>query len=120
MSRLKQIKIGVDALVEAKLSVRAEGIGASVSEYVRGLIIRDLALPPAADIDDPAMPLAPSATFAPQLLELALVTAILVRAQLARMVGEDEARKLEARAREKAAEQVCVLVTTEPSGESAS
>lgn len=110
MGRLKQIKIGVDTLTEARLSVRAEEAGASVSEYVRRLIVRELsgatdegaapAAPPAAAGSDPAVS---------QLLELSLVTGMLVRAQLARAVGEDEARKLQVRAQEKAAEQVRLL-----------
>lgn len=111
MSRLKQIKIGIDNLTEARLGARAEEAGTTVSEYVRRLILRDVsggsdqgaatAAPPAAAASDPAIP---------QLLELSLVTGMLVRAQLARVVGEDEARKLQARAQEKAAEQVRLLV----------
>jgi len=42
MGRLNQIKIGVDALTEARLNVRAQQAGATLSEYVRDLIVRDL------------------------------------------------------------------------------
>jgi hypothetical protein len=110
VGRLKQIKIGVDTLTEARLSVRAEEAGASVSEYVRRLIVRDLS----GVTDEGAAPaVSPAAASDPavsQLLELSLVTGMLVRAQLARAVGEDEARKLQVRAQEKAAEQVRLLV----------
>ena len=98
MARLKQIKIGVDTLTEAKLTVRAEQAGASLSEYVRDLILRDLARSGSAD------------AVAPRLLELALVTGILVRVLVSRAVGEDEARALEARVQEKASEQLEALL----------
>src|SRR5213594_1358664 len=102
MGRLNQIKIGVDALTEARLTVRAEQAGATLSEYVRGLIVRDLSRTAdrltGSDGESLAKPLAEAPTA--QLLELALVTGILVRAQLARTVGEDEARSLESQAQE--------------------
>lgn len=98
MGRLKQIKIGVDALTEAKLTVRAERVGTSVSEYVRDLILRDLVRSGSAD------------AVAPQLLELALVTGILVRAQLGQTLGEEEARTIQTRAEEKAAETLRALL----------
>ena len=108
MGRLNQIKIGVDALTEARLTVRAQQDGATLSEYVRGLIVRDFSrtdeggtAPADAFL---GKPLADALTA--QLLELAIVTGILVRAQLARMVGEDEARSLESRAQEKACQHV--------------
>jgi hypothetical protein len=112
MGRLNQIKIGVEALTEARLTVRAQQAGATLSHYVRGLIVRDL-----SRTDDLATasadglldrPLADAVTT--QLLELALVTGILVRAQLARTVGEDEARSLESRAQEKAHEHIKALL----------
>lgn len=104
-ARLKQIKIGVDPLTEAKLSLRAQQAGSTVSEYVRALIVRDLAGGgEAASRAEPTEPLSG------QLLELALVTGILVRVQLARTVGEDEANKIVSRAQEKAAEQVRSLL----------
>jgi hypothetical protein len=112
MGRLNQIKIGVNALTEARLTVRAQQAGATLSEYVRGLIVRDLSctddrLTASADgsLDKP---LADALTA--QLLELALVTGILVRAQLARMVGENETRSLESRAEEKAHEHIKALL----------
>jgi hypothetical protein len=105
MGRLNQIKIGVDTLTEARLTVRAQQAGATLSEYVRGLILRDLSrtddeVTGATDASL-AKPLADALTA--QLLEVALVTGILVRAQLARAIGEDQARDLEGRAQEKAA-----------------
>jgi len=121
MGRLNQIKIGVDALTEARLTVRAQQAGATLSEYVRGLIVRDLSctddrVAPSAD-ESLAQP--PADALTAQLLELALVTGILVRAQLAQMVGEDEARNLESRAQVKAAEHVKALLG-EPEAERSS
>lgn len=94
MGRLKQIKVSIDPLTEARLLVRAEEAGSSLSEYVRDLILQHLSQGRSVN------------AMAPQLLELSLVTGILVRAQLGRAIGEDEARVIEARAREKAAEQL--------------
>ncbi len=98
MGRLKQLKIGVDALTEAKLAVRAGHRGVSVSEFVRDLILRELSNDHRVE------------TLTPQLLEVALVTGIMVRAQVGRSLGEDEARKIQARAQEKAAEQLAALL----------
>jgi hypothetical protein len=98
MARLKQIKIGVDPLTEAKLTVRAEQAGCNVSEYVRDLILKDVSRSGSTDF------------LLPQLVELGLVTGILVRAQLGHVIGEDEARTLEARARERATEQLEALL----------
>ena len=105
MGRLKQIKVTIDPLNEARLLVRAEEAGSSLSEYIRDLILQRLSQGPSVN------------AVAPQLLELGLVTGILVRAQLGRTVGEDEARVIEARAREKAAEQLESLLAggSEPS-----
>jgi len=112
MGRLNQIKIGVDALTEARLTVRAQQTGATLSEYVRGLIVRDLSCTDdrvtASDGASLAKPLADALTA--QLLEVVLVTGILVRAQLARTVGEDEASSLESRAQEKAYEHIKALL----------
>src|SRR5947209_5190235 len=112
MGRLNQVKIGVDALTAARLTVRAQQEGATLSEYVRGLIVRDLSraddrVTASAD-GSLAQPRADALTA--QLIELALVTGILVRAQLARTVGEDEAGSLESRAREKAQEHIKALL----------
>ena len=102
----------VDVLTEARLTVRAQQAGASVSEYVRGLVLRDLSRAEGREESAATVPaLAPVAELiTPQILELSLVTGILVRAQLARAVGEDEARKLETRAQERAAEQLKALL----------
>src|SRR5947209_199523 len=112
MGRLNQIKIGVDALTEARLTVRAQQAGASLSEYVRGLIVRDLTrADDSTDTPDEFLATPGADGLTPKLLELALVTGILVRAQLARMVGEDATRSLESRAQEKAAEHMRALLS---------
>jgi hypothetical protein len=110
VGRLKQIKVGLDALTEARLTVRAERSSASVSEYVRGLIVRDLSAAGGlgGTEQDPAT--AAPGSLGVQLLELGLVTGILVRAQLGRAMGEEEARRVEARARQKAAEQLDAIL----------
>jgi hypothetical protein len=100
VGRLKQIKVTIDPLTEARLMVRAEEAGSSLSEYVRDLIHRSLSQARSVD------------AVAPRLLELGLVTGILVRAQLGRAVGEDEARIIESRAREKASEQLESLLAS--------
>ncbi len=112
MGRLNQIKIGVDALTAARLTVRAQQAGATLSEYVRGLIVRDLFATDDAGTAAAGGSLAkpPTDALTAQLLELALVTGILVRAELARAVGEDDARKIETRAQEKAADQLKALL----------
>ncbi|SRR6266446_791636 len=111
MGRLNQIKIGVDALTEARLTVRAQQAGATLSEYVRGLIVRDLSRTDDESVSpDASLAKPPAHARTAQLLEVALVTGMLVRAQLSRMVGEDEARSLESRAQEKAAEHMKTLL----------
>lgn len=98
MGRLKQIKIGVDTLTEARLTVRAERAGTSVSEYVRDLILKELRNVRSTD------------AIASELLEIALITGILMRAQLGRAMGEEEARLVETQAQEKASEHVRALL----------
>lgn len=112
MGRLNQIKIGVDALTEARLTVRAQHAGATLSEYVRGLILRDLSRADdhVTDSADGSLAKPPADALTAQLLEVALVTGILVRAQLARAIGEDQARDIESRAQEKAAGHMKALL----------
>ena len=108
MPRLKQLKVGVDAFTEARLIVRAEQAAATVSEYVRALIVRDVD----ASGDSAASVIAVRSAdpLTPDLLELAVITGILVRAQLAHLVGEDQARQLQTRAQERAAEHLRTLL----------
>jgi hypothetical protein len=112
MGRLNQIKIGVDALTEARLTVRAQRAGATLSEYVRGLILRDLSRADdrVTDSADGSLAKPPADALTAQLLEVALVTGILVRAQLARTIGEGPARDIESRAQEKAAVHMNALL----------
>ena len=108
MPRLKQLKVGVDAFTEARLIVRAEQAAASVSEYVRALIVRELDA--SGDSTASVLAVRPADPLTPELLELAVVTGILVRAQLAHLVGEDQARQLQTRAQERAAEHLRTLL----------
>jgi hypothetical protein len=115
MGRPTHLKIRVDSLTFAGLAFRAWRTGTSLSEYVRGLIANDL--PRTADGNADAPPAVNSTrhgisdTVADQLLELSLLTIVLVRAQLARVVGEEEARSIETRAKQKAAELVKMLLS---------
>jgi hypothetical protein len=114
MGRQRQLKIRVDSLTVAWLVVRARQTGTSLSEYVRGLIVDDLSRPADGNVDAPAAESSThhriSDTLADQLLELSLLTVILVRAQLSRAVGEEDARSIETRAKQKAAELVKMLL----------
>ena len=116
MGRPTHLKIRVDSLTFAGLAFRARRTGTSLSEYVRGLIAHDL--PHTADGNADAPPPAVNSTrhgisdtVADQLLELSLLTIVLVRAQLARAVGEEEARSIETRAKQKAAELAKILLS---------
>jgi hypothetical protein len=97
MPRDRQIKVWVDAIAAARLALRAGEAGTTVSEYVGGLISRDGVSGPAG---------APAS----QQIELQLLTAILLKALLARVVGEEDARKLVELAKESAAEQAKALL----------
>lgn len=101
MARDKQLKVWVDPLVAARLQVRAEEAGMSVSQYLGRLIELD-----GAQVDGSAVRSAPI----DDILELHLLNAILLRALLARTVGEPEADKLVERARAKAHEQAQALL----------
>jgi hypothetical protein len=93
MARDRSLKIWVDGITAARLTVRAEAAGTSVSEYVGNLIVRDSAEGGRAD------------ALAGELLEMHFFSAIVLRALLARSVGEADADKLIERARTKAHEQ---------------
>jgi len=93
MSRDRALKVWVDAVTAARLTLRAEEAGTSVSEYVGGLISRDVSGAGRAD------------AVSGELLELHYLSAILLRVLLSRQVGEGEADKLLERARSKAHEQ---------------
>jgi hypothetical protein len=95
MARDKQLKVWVDNLEAARLSVRAEEAGMSVSQYIGRLIALDGEQP-----DRPAPSGAVGVTG--EILELNLLNAILLRTLLVRELGEAEADKLIARARVKA------------------
>jgi hypothetical protein len=114
MGRLTHLKIRVDSLTEAWLAARARRTGTSLSEYVRGLIAHDLSRTADGNADAPPAVNSTrhriSDTLAAQLLELSLLTPILVRAQLSRAVGEEDARRIETRAKQKAAEQLRMLL----------
>ena len=106
MTHAKQLKVGVDAVTEAKVSLRAQERGVTVSEYVRSLILRDL--------DGGEAPREPERTdtwahLALPVLEVALVTGILVRAHLGWNVGEEDAQAISKRAHDRADEQIRVL-----------
>jgi len=102
MARKKSLKIWVDALAAARLSVRAEEVGTTVSEYVADLVSRDLGERGRAD------------ALAGDGLEMHFLTAILLRSLLGKAVGETEADKLVERARKKAHEQArAVLADTQ-------
>ena len=111
---LKQFEFRVDSVTKARLAARARQAGTSLSEYVRGLIEHDLSRTPGRGNDATAALSSTchriSDTLRAQLLEVSVLTGILVRAQLSQAVGEDEARRIEARAHRKAAELVKMLL----------
>jgi hypothetical protein len=100
MARDKQLKVWLDNLQAARLSVRAEEAGMSVSQYIGRLI--------ALDGDQAGVAAAPSVTG--EILELNLLNAILLRTLLVRELGEGEADKLITRARVKAHEQAQAML----------
>jgi hypothetical protein len=94
LARDKAMKIWVDGITHARVGLKAEEAGTTLSEYVRDLIVKDTHEGGRAD------------ALAGELLETQYFTAILLRALLAKSVGEAEATKLVDRARAKAHEQV--------------
>jgi hypothetical protein len=104
MVRDRAIRVNLDAFTVARLTLRAEEAGTTVSAYVADLIARDGALG-LADL------------LAAEQLEIQLFTAILVRTLLAGARGEQEVRRLTERAKERAIEQAkAVLADLRASG----
>jgi hypothetical protein len=99
--REQSVRIGLDAITAARLTLRAEEAGTSVGEYVRSLIAKD----GSRGLAD---------ALAAEQLEVQLFTAILVRAVLAAAVGREEIEGLTERAKEKATEQARVLLAGLP------
>jgi hypothetical protein len=90
--RDSKIQVAVDAITAARVALRAQEAGLSVSGYVADLIARD---------GDQGL----ADALAVEQLEMQLLTAILVRALLAAARGEEASRKVTERAREKAVAQ---------------
>jgi hypothetical protein len=104
MARDRSIIVTLDAFSAARLTLRAEEAGTTVSAYVGDLIVRDRA----QGWDD---------ALAAEQLEIQLFTAILVRTLLAGARGEQEVRRLTERAKERASEQArAVLADLRVSG----
>jgi len=93
MTRDKQLKVWVDSLEAARLSVRAEAAGTTVSQYIGALIARD---------GEEARRRSRLDALAGELLELTYLNAILVRELLARGMGGAAVDSLVTRAQEKA------------------
>jgi hypothetical protein len=104
MARDRSIIVTLDAFSAARLTLRAEEAGTTVSAYVGDQIVRDRA----QGLGD---------ALAAEQLEIQLFTAILVRALLAGARGEQEARRLTERAKERAFDQArAVLADLRASG----
>jgi hypothetical protein len=93
LARDKAMKIWVDGLTHARVGVRAEEAGTTLSEYVRDLLVKDANDGGRAD------------ALAGEVLEMQYLTAMLLRALLGKTLGETEAGKLVERAKVKAHEQ---------------
>jgi hypothetical protein len=91
-ARDRLIQVALDAITATRLSLRAKEAGVSMSAYVADLIARD---------GDQGL----ADALAVEQLEMQLLTAILLRALLAGIRGEEIAASLTARAREKAVDQ---------------
>jgi hypothetical protein len=92
MLRDHTFKVSLDALAAARLTLRAEEAGITVSAYLAHLVAQD---------DEKGL----ADTLAAEQLEIQIFTAILVRTVLAGARGEQEVRRLTERAKEKAIEQ---------------
>jgi hypothetical protein len=104
MLRDHTFKVSVDAFTAARLTLRAEEAGTTVSAYIADLIAQD-AEKGLAD------------AVAAEQLEIQLFTVILVRTVLAGARGEPEARRLTELAKERATEQArAVLADLRASG----
>jgi len=104
MSRDHAIKVSLDAFAVARVTLRAEEAGTTVSAYIANLIAQD----EQKGLAD---------ALAAEQLEIQLFTAILVRTVLAGARGEPEVRRLTERAKERAVEQArAVLADVRASG----
>jgi hypothetical protein len=93
MGRDKQLKVWVNGITAARISLRAEEAGTTLSEYIGELVVKDANEGGRAD------------ALAGELLEMQYLNAILLRTLLGRAAGEAEADKMLERARKKAHEQ---------------
>ena len=93
MARDKALRVWVDGITAARVSLRAEEAGTTLSEYIGELLIKDATEGGRAD------------ALAGELLEMQYLNAILLRTLLGKGVGEAEADKLLNKARAKAHEQ---------------
>lgn len=93
MARDKALKIWVDGITHARVGLKAEEAGTTLSEYVRDLIVKDANEGGRAD------------ALAGELLEMQYLNAMLLRTLLGKQLGEADADKLLNRARAKAHEQ---------------
>jgi plasmid stability protein len=105
---MKQLKVGVDALTDAKLGVRAGQAGISVSEYVRQVIARDLAgegepLPAVARQASLPNVRSMSDELLPRIHELVTLNTVLTRAVLTAGFGEQTAQRIQDLAEDKTA-----------------
>jgi len=104
MLRDHTLKVSLDAFQAARLTLRAEEAGTTVSAYLADLIAED---------DEKGL----ADTLAAEQLEIQIFTAILVRTLLAGARGEPEVRRLTERAKERAIEQArAVLADLRASG----
>jgi hypothetical protein len=97
MLRDHTFKVSLDAFQAARLTLRAEEAGTTVSAYVADLIAQDAEKGLADGL-------------AAEQLEIQLFTAILVRTVLAGARGEPEVRRLTERAKERAIEQARAIL----------
>jgi hypothetical protein len=97
MVRDRLIKVALDRIGAARVTLQAEAAGTTVSAYVADLIARggDQGLANGLAVEQ---------------LEMQVLTALLVRTVLAAVKGEEEARSLTERAKMKALEQTRVLL----------
>ena len=96
-ARDRLIEVALDAITATRLSLRAKEAGVSMSSYVADLVARD---------GDQGL----ADALAMEHLEMQFLTAILVRALLAGVRGEETAASLTAKAKERAVEQARSLI----------
>jgi hypothetical protein len=97
MLRDHTFKVSLDAFTAARLTLRAEEAGTTVSAYIADLIVQD----GEKGLAD---------ALAAEQLEIQIFTAILVRTVLAGARGEQEVRRLTERAKERATQQARALL----------